>query len=83
MRLRFRVQGHFFLAFHDLLRDKLIDEKAPRTPMDIEKRDLAIYGVAQFLSCSEIGALCSLRAAGFVELPEALGYGYFEVPSSS
>lgn len=80
MRWRFRVQEFFFLVFHDLLRDEMIDEKALQTPMDIEKHNPDVDSVVELLSCFEIGAVCSWRADTFGELVNELGHGHFEMP---
>ncbi|XPS99243.1 hypothetical protein M3J09_008422 [Ascochyta lentis] len=80
MRWRLRVQEYFFVVFHDLLRDELIDETALLKPMDIEEPNGDVSNIVEILSCYEIGALCSHRAGAFGELTHHLGHGNFEMP---
>lgn len=79
MRWRFRVQEFFFLVFHDLLRDEMIDGDALQTPMCIDKDSPDMDNLVSLLSSFEIGLVCQSPGA-FKELNTALGHGDFEMP---
>ncbi|KAF3053268.1 hypothetical protein E8E11_007624 [Didymella keratinophila] len=79
MRWRLRVQEYFFVVFHSLLRDEMIDEEALKTPMHIDEDNLDMDHLMDLLSCFEVGLVCSSSNA-FEGLNGVLGHDDFAMP---